>query len=285
MKRKGFTLIELLAVIVILAIIALIATPAVLNIIEDSRKGAAEASARNIINAAKTYYMSETMQGRTVGNIDLSTNTLKYEGEQASKGSITFTDGKANGKLYINGYCVEVDVNGKVTSEKMEEEDCEVIITENSSLGCDTLYWDGNIEGHTIVTLYNDDGTVLENNGFPLILVKISDVVLFPSDVPNGFTETKVIVGPNGIEMEEPSEYIKEDISILQSMFDDIGSMNTDNGTYFIPTNNYDLGNNAHFDEAGIYCLYITNGTQKYYLQSLTIPGFTGFTHSNYCEH
>ena len=45
MKKRGFTLIELLAVIVILAIIALIATPAVLNIIEDSRKGAAEAKA------------------------------------------------------------------------------------------------------------------------------------------------------------------------------------------------------------------------------------------------
>ena len=38
MKRKGFTLVELLAVIVILAVIALIATPAVLNIIEDSKK-------------------------------------------------------------------------------------------------------------------------------------------------------------------------------------------------------------------------------------------------------
>ena len=80
MRKKGFTLIELLAVIVILAIIALIATPAVLNIIEDSRKSAAEASARNIINAAKTYYMSETMNGRTPGSIDLSTDTLTIDG-------------------------------------------------------------------------------------------------------------------------------------------------------------------------------------------------------------
>ena len=39
--KKGFTLIELLAVIVILAVIALIAAPAVLNIIEDSKKSAA----------------------------------------------------------------------------------------------------------------------------------------------------------------------------------------------------------------------------------------------------
>ena len=45
MRKKGFTLIELLAVIVILAVIALIATPAVLNIIEDSKKAALAAIA------------------------------------------------------------------------------------------------------------------------------------------------------------------------------------------------------------------------------------------------
>ena len=61
MKKKGFTLIELLAVIVILAVIAIIATPAVLNIIEDSKKSAAEASARSIVGAAKTHYMKNIM--------------------------------------------------------------------------------------------------------------------------------------------------------------------------------------------------------------------------------
>ena len=124
MNKKGFTLIELLAVIVILAIIALIATPAVLNIIEDSRKGAAEASARNIVSAAKTYYMSETMNGRTISSIDLSKNTLKYDGDQATKGTIIFEDGKALGKMYVGGYCVEVAVDGNVTSEKMNEAEC-----------------------------------------------------------------------------------------------------------------------------------------------------------------
>jgi len=129
MKNKGFTLIELLAVIVILAIIALIATPAVLNIIEDSRKGAAEASARNIVSAAKTYYMQSTMNNNTVNSIDLSTDTLKYDGDQATKGTITFTDGKASGKMYVGGYCVEISVDGKVSSEKAEEDECEITTT------------------------------------------------------------------------------------------------------------------------------------------------------------
>ena len=129
MKKRGFTLIELLAVIVILAIIALIATPAVLNIIEDSRKSAAEASARNIVSAANTYYMSETMNGRTPGNIDLSGTTLKYDGDQATKGTITFTDGKASGKMYVGGYCVEVALDGKVSSEKMDEDECTIEVS------------------------------------------------------------------------------------------------------------------------------------------------------------
>ena len=70
MKKKGFTLIELLAVIVILAVIALIATPAVLNIIEDSKKAAAEASARNVVSAAKTYYLQNIMDNINTDNID-----------------------------------------------------------------------------------------------------------------------------------------------------------------------------------------------------------------------
>ena len=46
MKRKNaFTLIELLAIIVILAVIAVITVPIILNIIENSKKGAIADSA------------------------------------------------------------------------------------------------------------------------------------------------------------------------------------------------------------------------------------------------
>jgi len=141
MKKKGFTLIELLAVIVILAIIALIATPAVLNIIEDSRKGAAEASARNIVSAAKTYAMQSGMNGTSVDTIDLGGTTLKYDGDQATKGYVVFEDGKASGKMYVGGYCVEVAVNGKVSSEKASEEECEITVT--PSVTYKTYYNDG----------------------------------------------------------------------------------------------------------------------------------------------
>ena len=127
MRKKGFTLIELLAVIVILAVIALIATPAVLNIIEDSKQSSAEASARNIVSAAKTHYLQNIMDNKTNSNIDLSTGTLKYDGEQATKGLLSYDkSGNAYGKMYISGYCVEIAADGSITSTKTTEDKCTI---------------------------------------------------------------------------------------------------------------------------------------------------------------
>ena len=129
MKKKGFTLIELLAVIVILAVIALIATPAVLNIIEDSKKSAAEASARNIASAAKAYYMQNLMNNISVGGVDLTKNKFTYDGEQATKGYITYgANGAVSGNIYVSGYCIEIQSDGSVTSTKVSESECEITL-------------------------------------------------------------------------------------------------------------------------------------------------------------
>jgi len=126
MKKNGFTLIELLAVIVILAIIALIATPAVLNIIEDSRKAAAEASVRNIMSAAKTYKVQQVLKGNEIEYIDLSDGVLKYDGEQATKGLVEMY-GEENiiARVYINGYCVKY-AEGEFKTIKQEESACNI---------------------------------------------------------------------------------------------------------------------------------------------------------------
>ena len=70
-KNKGFTLIELLAVIVILAILMVIAVPKILNVIENSRKSAAESSIKLVKDAIKTQVTSESMM-RTNFNSDES---------------------------------------------------------------------------------------------------------------------------------------------------------------------------------------------------------------------
>ena len=142
MKKKGFTLIELLAVIVILAVIAIIATPAVLNIIEDSKKSAAEASARSIVGAAKTHYMQNIMDNKPNSNVDLSTNTLKYDGEQAKKGLLSYdANGNVSGKMYISGYCVEVSVDGNVTSTKTGESECTIEIPQVTTYANGTVVY------------------------------------------------------------------------------------------------------------------------------------------------
>ena len=67
MKRKGFTLIELLAVIIIVAVIAIITIPMILNVIEDSRKGAAESSAYGYLEALdKAIVTEEIISGTSI---------------------------------------------------------------------------------------------------------------------------------------------------------------------------------------------------------------------------
>ena len=101
MKKNGFTLIELLAVIVILAIIALIATPAVLNIIEDSKKAAAERSTEAVVKAAEIKYMAALAKGESVTTgTNLDAKTLDVD--NAPTGDSAF-------------YKVEVDANNNVT--------------------------------------------------------------------------------------------------------------------------------------------------------------------------
>ena len=65
-NSKGFTLIELLAVIVILAVIALIATPLIMGVIDDARKGSAKNGAYGYVKAMENTIATEMIKDTTI---------------------------------------------------------------------------------------------------------------------------------------------------------------------------------------------------------------------------
>lgn len=93
-KYKGFTLIELLAIIVILAIIAVVTVPIILNVIQDSEKGAIKDSAYGYKDSVQKYY-------------------LTYE---ITNSNVSFPDGvytiDSAGDLVYNENILEIDVSG-----------------------------------------------------------------------------------------------------------------------------------------------------------------------------
>ena len=120
-KKKGFTLVELLAVIVILAIIALIATPIILNVIEDAKKGASKASALGYLDAVEKQIarnlldedVRNDIKNRAYSVEELKNLGVKVKGSEPSNGIIEIKNGEVkNYILGIDGYAVE---NGKAT--------------------------------------------------------------------------------------------------------------------------------------------------------------------------
>ena len=160
--KKGFTLVELLAVIVILAVILTISVPAVKKTVDNAKKKSAENDALMIKNIAEKYYTSNLDKDEEITGIDLSSDTLSYSGKKPTKGYLYFTeDGIAYGKMYINGYCVEVKSDGTNTSEKVSIDDCNIA---DISTGGNTSGGNQGGSGSTEVTKTYTNGTVVYYN-------------------------------------------------------------------------------------------------------------------------
>ena len=137
-SKKGFTLIELLAIIVILAIIAVITVPIILNIIENSKKGAATDSAYGYKDAINKYYIAELSkdskyqmpnglyQIREDGTIVTSADDpyeIQVSGMQPTGGNLTIENNKIKtGCMTIGDYKVTIE-NGEI--KQTEKGACE----------------------------------------------------------------------------------------------------------------------------------------------------------------
>ena len=129
MKRKnGFTLIELLAIIVILAIIAVITVPIILNIIENSKQGAATDSAYGYKDAVNKYYLAKSLDNtdyyipngeysidpQTGYLVGTETLQIQVSGQAPTGGTVQITQNQiASACLEFGEYAVTI-LNGNV---------------------------------------------------------------------------------------------------------------------------------------------------------------------------
>ena len=160
-KEKGFTLIELLAVIVILAILMVVAVPKILNVIENSKKSAAESSIKLVKDAIKTQVTSGSIMetnftsdddGCYTFNFDDQTNgnakELQLKNKENIKGTITYCNGKfSDDTLVFNGVEIKEE-NKKVVCKRASEK---TLHTETCSQTDPTYYCSGaGLKGKTI---------------------------------------------------------------------------------------------------------------------------------------
>ncbi len=150
-KIKAFTLIELLAIIVILAIIAVITVPIILNIIENSRKGAAIDSAYGYRDAVNQYYISELTKigekdldgffnlnsnGELLNGSNPVSTVIPFTGKAPEGGSVVLDEGTLEAAcLTIGDYKVTM-IGGEVYStEKGKCNGIEVYLNPTSEDG------------------------------------------------------------------------------------------------------------------------------------------------------
>ena len=136
-KEKGFTLIELLAVIVILAIIMVIAVPKILNVIENSRKSAAESSIKLVKDAIKTQVTSGSIMGTNFTSDESGCYTFNFDDQTSGNakklqlknkenitGTIKYCNGNfTNNTLVFDGQDMKTILCKKAT--KLHTEKCE----------------------------------------------------------------------------------------------------------------------------------------------------------------
>lgn len=124
-SNKGFTLIELLAVIVVLAIIALIATPMVLNVINDAKKGALEQSANSVVQAVENKIALDMIKDSTTATVPTSvteTTGIEVKGDQPVCVNLTLEKGivKSGTIKFATGTVTIENGQPKTSATKLE---------------------------------------------------------------------------------------------------------------------------------------------------------------------
>ena len=192
-NKKGFTLIELLAIIVILAIIAVITVPIILNIIENSKKGAIQNSAYGFKDAIYQYYINDVItndEAKLNGKYSIRNGILNgpnadnteilVSGTKPSSGYLTYSNNTlVKGCLVIDEYEVvynneQFTVNGtgncivKIDTANMtiglKDENIQYYTGGNGSEPDNVVYFDP-INGIYNCEEYHEDNSIVRFNG------------------------------------------------------------------------------------------------------------------------
>lgn len=118
--KKGFTLVEFLIVLVMsLALIIPITLYIRNNKKEKEVKENIINTTNDIINDVEAYYKEMLDNKKYITKVSLNNSNFSYEID----GSFKYDkDGKASGKIYMDGYCVVMD--NDITMEKMDKVNC-----------------------------------------------------------------------------------------------------------------------------------------------------------------
>ncbi len=126
-NRNGLTLIELLAVIVILAVATSIVSLIIMNVIEDSKKGALKDSAYGILKAGELRVAkSQDLNDYTGEIIDITDGTLEYKGTIPNAGIIVIRhDGKMKLEMNHDKWCITKDYEEPEVTFTKKTSDCD----------------------------------------------------------------------------------------------------------------------------------------------------------------
>ena len=167
-KNKGFTLIELLAVIVLLAILMVISVPKILNVIENSRKSAAESSLKLVKDAIRSQVTSGSIMGTNFTSDESGCYTFNFDNQTSGnakelqlknkeniKGTIKYCNGNfTNNTLSFDGQDMKTIVCKRAT--KLHTEECTQ--TDNTYYCSGAGYTANGSKGTTTIT-YGSLGT------------------------------------------------------------------------------------------------------------------------------
>lgn len=101
--KKGFTLVELLAVVIILGIVALIATPAITNVIKESKMATYKMSVENLVDSLNTEMVSAKNYTDTYYIYHNNKIKIVRQGQQPDENMMVMdTNVDAEGKVYVD---------------------------------------------------------------------------------------------------------------------------------------------------------------------------------------